>query len=73
MSFLYVCVTLTIAQDPALLPTFPEGRNVPSENQYCPSVDVSNGRSTQKRGYVFDPEEVAAAHGGFVKKYKKGL
>jgi len=32
----------------------------------------SNGRSTQKRGFVFDAEELAAAHGGLVKKYKKG-
>ncbi len=29
------CVRLTTAQDPALLPTFPEGRNM-SENQYNP-------------------------------------
>jgi len=48
------------AQDPALLPTFPEGRNM-SENQ-----------STQKRGFVFDAEELVGAHGGLAKKYRKG-
>jgi hypothetical protein len=29
-------------------------------------------RSTQKRGFVFDVDEIATTHGGFVKKYKKG-
>jgi len=46
------------AQDPALLPTFPETRN-PAEAQ------------SQKRGYVFDADEVTAIQGGLVKKYKK--
>jgi hypothetical protein len=31
----------------------------------------SNGRSTQKRGFVFDAEELVGAHGGLVKKYRK--
>jgi len=31
-----------------------------------------NVRSTQKRGFIFDPEEVASSQAGFVKKYKKG-
>jgi hypothetical protein len=35
-------------------------------------VGYSDCRSTQKRGYVFDADEVAAKHGGFVKKYKMG-
>jgi hypothetical protein len=35
-------------------------------------VGCSDCRSPEKRGYVFDAEEVAAKHGGFVKKYKKG-
>jgi len=48
------------AQDPALLPTFPEGRNM-SENQF-----------TQKRGFIFDPDEVASSQAVLVKKYKKG-
>lgn len=48
------------AQDPALLPTFPEGRN------------VADSQSTQKRGFVFDAEEVTATQGGLVKKYRKG-
>jgi hypothetical protein len=35
-------------------------------------VGCANYRSTQKRGYVFDPEEVTAKHGSLLKKYKKG-
>jgi len=35
-------------------------------------MDLANCRSTQKRGYVFDPDEIAEKHGGLVKKYKKG-
>lgn len=62
---------LIIAQDPALLPTFPEVRNM-SENQYIQIQLLTNNRSTQKRGFVFDPDEVATTHGGLVKKYKKG-
>lgn len=35
-------------------------------------VSFSDIRSTQKRGYVFDADELAEKHGGLVKKYKKG-
>jgi hypothetical protein len=31
----------------------------------------TNIRSAQKRGFIFDPEEVAITHSGLVKKYKK--
>jgi hypothetical protein len=35
-------------------------------------VEFTDCRSTQKRGYVFDVEEVATTHGGLVKKYRRG-
>lgn len=35
-------------------------------------IGYADCRSTQKRGYVFDPEEITAKHGGLIKKYKKG-
>jgi hypothetical protein len=62
---------LIVAQDPALLPTFPESRNVADSNQLS-ALFASDGRSTQKRGFVFDAEEVTATQGGLVKKYRKG-
>jgi hypothetical protein len=59
------------AQDPALLPTFPEVRNM-SENQYPPTLTCgAHSRSTQKRDYVFDPDEVTETQSGLYKKYKK--
>lgn len=35
-------------------------------------VKLKRARSMQKRGFVFDAEELAATHGGLVKKYRKG-
>jgi hypothetical protein len=35
-------------------------------------MEFVNVRSTQKRGFIFDPDEVASSQAGFVKKYKKG-
>lgn len=34
-------------------------------------VKLKRVRPMQKRGFVFDVEELAAAHGGLVKKYRK--
>ena len=34
-------------------------------------IERAYSRSTQKRGFIFDPDEVAATHGGLIKKYKK--
>jgi hypothetical protein len=43
-----------------------------SENQYTRMMESVDVRSTQKRGFIFDPDEVASSQAVLVKKYKKG-